>query len=270
MAESRLGPYFDIHCGGEDHLTIHHVNEIAQAEACYGTLLARFWMHGRFLVFDDERMSKSSGSFLTLDRLVEAGYDPLAYRMFLLGAHYRRPLTFNWEALDAATAALERLRRAAHAWGSAGDPDPASIEAFTRCLNSDLNMPQALAVVWGLVRSELPDEVKKGTLLAFDGVLGLGLANWEPPREEIPAEVMEMARRRTEAEEALVRSADWSTRKEFRTTGARFRANLLDDRVDLLFGGDMPCQNGLRRFQHPGAEKAGYILPQPLPNVELE
>ena len=146
-----------------------------------------------------ERMSKSSGSFLTLDRLVDAGYDPLAYRMFLLGAHYRRPLTFNWEALDAATAALERLRRAAHAWGSAGDPNPASIKAFKRCLNSDLNMPQALAVVWGLVRSELPHEVKKGTLLAFDGVLGLGLANWEPPREEIPAEVMEMARRRTEA-----------------------------------------------------------------------
>ena len=199
MSESHLGPCFDIHCGGEDHLAIHHVNEIAQAEACYGTRLARFWMHGRFLVFDDERMSKSSGSFLTLDRLAEAGYDPLAYRMFLLGAHYRRPLTFNWEALDAATAALDRLRRAAHAWGAASDPDPASIDAFTRCLNSDLNMPQALAVVWDLVRSELPDGVKKGTLLAFDGVLGLGLGNWEPPQEEVPAEVMEMVQRRTEA-----------------------------------------------------------------------
>ncbi len=199
MAESHLGPYFDIHCGGEDHLAIHHVNEIAQAEACYGTPLARFWMHGRFLVLDDERMSKSSGSFMTLDSLVEAGYDPLAYRMFLLGAHYRRPLSFNWEALDAAAAALERLRRAAHAWGPAGDPDPASMEAFTRCLNSDLNMPQALAVVWSLVRSELPDEVKKGTLLAFDGVLGLGLANWNPQQEEAPAEVLEMVRRRTEA-----------------------------------------------------------------------
>ena len=105
MSHSHLGPQFDIHCGGEDHLAIHHVNEIAQSEACYGTRLARFWMHGRFLVLDDERMSKSSGSFLTLDSLVEAGYDPLAYRMFLLGAHYRRPLSFNWEALDAATAA---------------------------------------------------------------------------------------------------------------------------------------------------------------------
>ena len=199
MSQSHLGPQFDIHCGGEDHLAIHHVNEIAQAEACYGTRLARFWMHGRFLVLDDERMSKSSGSFLTLDSLVEAGYDPLAYRMFLLGAHYRRPLSFNWEALDAATAALERLRRTAHAWGPAGEPDPASLEAFTRCLNSDLNMPRALAVVWDLVRSELPDQVKKGTLLAFDGVLGLGLADWEPPREEIPAEVEEMVRRRTEA-----------------------------------------------------------------------
>ena len=81
MAEKHLGPRFDIHCGGEDHLTVHHVNEIAQAEACYGTRLANFWMHGRFLVLADQKMSKSSGTFLTLDMLVEKGYDPLAYRM---------------------------------------------------------------------------------------------------------------------------------------------------------------------------------------------
>jgi cysteinyl-tRNA synthetase len=81
MAQKHLGPHFDIHCGGEDHLTIHHVNEIAQAEVCYGTRLANFWMHGRFLVLADQKMSKSSGTFLTLDMLVEKGYDPLAYRM---------------------------------------------------------------------------------------------------------------------------------------------------------------------------------------------
>ena len=133
---------------------VHHVNEIAQAEVCFRTRLANFWMHGRFLVLDEKKMSKSSGSFLTIDGLLERDYEPLAYRMFLLGAHYRRPLTFAWDALDAATVALQRLRTTTHDLGSAGDPDPASIEAFTACVNDDLNMPRALAVVWGLVQEE--------------------------------------------------------------------------------------------------------------------
>lgn len=199
MAAKHLGPLFDIHCGGEDHLTVHHVNEIAQAEVCYGTRLANYWMHGRFLVLDDEKMSKSTGDFLTLDSFIERGHDPLAYRLYLLGAHYRRPLTFTWEALEGARAALQRLRRTTYDWGPAGKPDPTFVDAFTQCVNSDLNMPQALAVVWRLVRSKLPDDIKKGTLMVLDGVLGLGLAAWKPATEETPAEIMEMVRQRAEA-----------------------------------------------------------------------
>ncbi|HCL27751.1 MAG TPA: hypothetical protein DIC52_04860 [Candidatus Latescibacteria bacterium] len=158
----------------------------------------------RTYVFEDvlRRVLEFNGSFLTIDGLLERDYEPLAYRMFLLGAHYRCPLTFVWDALDAATVALQRLRTTTHDLGSAGDPDPASIEAFTACVNDDLNMPRALAVVWDLAQKKLPDDVKKGTLLAMDRVLGLDLAAWAPAREETPQQVMELVRLRSSARQA--------------------------------------------------------------------
>ena len=112
MSAHYLGPFFDIHCGGEDHIDIHHTNEIAQTEACYGTTLANFWMHGFFLQLDEEKMSKSTGNFLRVQTLIDMGYDPLGYRYFTLGAHYRTKLTFNWESMDSASKSLERLRTA--------------------------------------------------------------------------------------------------------------------------------------------------------------
>ncbi|NUM74290.1 cysteine--tRNA ligase, partial [candidate division KSB1 bacterium] len=110
MSEKYLGPFFDIHCGGEDHITVHHTNEIAQTEACHGTRLANFWMHGYFLQLDDAKMAKASGEFLRVQTLIDRGYDPLAYRMLCLGAHYRTQLNFTWESLDGAETALQRLR----------------------------------------------------------------------------------------------------------------------------------------------------------------
>ena len=115
MSAKYLGPFFDIHCGGEDHIPVHHTNEIAQTEACYGTRLANFWMHGYFLQLDEAKMSKSSGEFLRLQMLIDKGYDPLAYRFFCLSASYRAKLNFSWEGLDGAArrsqpAARGRLR----------------------------------------------------------------------------------------------------------------------------------------------------------------
>ncbi|MGH7927954.1 MAG: cysteine--tRNA ligase, partial [Candidatus Binatia bacterium] len=110
MSAKYLGTFFDIHCGGEDHVPVHHTNEIAQTEACHGTRLANFWMHGHFLLLEDAKMAKSSGEFLRMQSLVDRGYDPLAYRYFCMGAHYRAKLSFRWEALDGAQTALERLR----------------------------------------------------------------------------------------------------------------------------------------------------------------
>jgi cysteinyl-tRNA synthetase len=196
MAAKYLGPFFDIHCGGEDHITVHHTNEIAQTQACHGTTLANFWMHGYFLQLDDAKMAKSAGEFLRLQSLIDRDYDPLAYRYFCLGAHYRSKLTFSWEGMDGATAGLSRLRTAYASWGEAGAVDESYLDRFRERVNEDLNMPRALAVTWEVVRSELPAAVKKATITAFDQVLGLGLADWVEPEEAIPPQVMALVEQR--------------------------------------------------------------------------
>lgn len=199
MSANYLGPYFDIHCGGEDHISVHHPNEIAQTEACYGTRLANFWMHGYFLQLDEERMSKSSGEFLRLSSLVERGYDPLAYRFFLLNAHYRTKINFNWESLDGSNKALDRLRMAAFEWGQPGQVDESILENFTQQINDDLNLPRALALTWDMARSELPPATKKATLLEIDKVLGLNIAAWQPSEETIPGELQALLEERQQA-----------------------------------------------------------------------
>jgi cysteinyl-tRNA synthetase len=147
-------------------------------------------------------MSKSAGGFLRLQSLLDRNYDPLAYRFFCLGAHYRARLNFSWEAMDAATTALNRLRAACHQWGEPGEPDQEMLDTFAAQIADDLNMPRALAVVWDLVRSDLSPATKKGTLLRADQVLGLGLAEWQPLAEDVPAFVTELVavRQRARAE----------------------------------------------------------------------
>jgi cysteinyl-tRNA synthetase len=199
MSAKYLGPFFDIHCGGEDHIPIHHTNEIAQTEVCHGTRLANFWMHGYFLQLDSAKMSKSAGGFLRLQTLIERGTDPLAYRFFCLSAHYRSHLNFNWESLDGAATALNRLRLAAHQWGEPGAVDEEYAAKFLAEINDDLNMPRAVAVVWDLLRSGLPASTKKATLLHFDKVLGLGLAEWRPVEEVVPDAIMALVERREQA-----------------------------------------------------------------------
>jgi cysteinyl-tRNA synthetase len=199
MAARYLGPFFDIHCGGEDHIPVHHTNEIAQTQACYGTRLANFWMHGYFLQLDDMKMAKSAGEFLRLQTLIDRGYDPLAYRYFCLGGHYRSKLTFSWEGMDGATAGLNRLRAAYGNWDEGGQADEAYLARFLKEINADLNTPRALALAWELTRSDLPSASKKATMDIFDQVLGLGLAGWVPPEEEIPEQVLALVAQRQEA-----------------------------------------------------------------------
>jgi cysteinyl-tRNA synthetase len=199
MAAKYLGSFFDIHCGGEDHPAVHHTNEIAQTQACHGTRLANFWMHGTFLQLDEAKMSKATGGFLRLETLLERGSDPLAYRFFCLGAHYRARLSFTWEALDAAATALSRLRAVVHSWGAPGTPDESQLQTFTAQVNDDLNMPRALAVVWEVARSDLSTATKKATLLRFDEVLGLELAAWAPLEDAIPEAVMDVVEARQRA-----------------------------------------------------------------------
>jgi cysteinyl-tRNA synthetase len=178
---------------------VHHQNEIAQTLACHGTRLAQFWMHGYFLQVDEARMGKSVGNFLRLQTLVDRGYDPLAWRLFCLSAHYRSKLNFTWDSLDGASTALHRLRAAAHEWGAPGTPDDEFVNDFTEQIHADLNMPRALAVTWDLVKSDLDVAAKKATLLAFDRVLGLRLAEAQPLAEVVPDDVMALVERRAQA-----------------------------------------------------------------------
>ncbi len=187
MAIKYLGETFDIHCGGIDHIPVHHTNEIAQSEAATGKPFVRYWLHGEFLVINEKRMGKSEGNLLTLDWLKNEGVSPLAYRYFCLGTHYRKPLNFSLEAVLSAQKALTNL------YNKIATMDKPAIgcaeyEAkFKEAINDDLNTPQALAVVWEMMKSDYPDSAKKQSLLKMDEVLGLGLKN--VPKLTIPPEV---------------------------------------------------------------------------------
>lgn len=208
MAAKYLGAKFDIHCGGKDHIPVHHCNEIAQSQARHGGTLANFWMHGYFLQTEQARMSKSSGEFLRLDALIERNYDPLAYRYLCLTAHYRNDMKFSWASLDGAAAALARLRAAANvgdAGAEAGEVDAGAVEAFRAELARDLNTPRALAALWAFVRGDAPAPVKRATLLTVDAALGLDVGR-APVVETIPAEVAALASARASARAAR----DWT------------------------------------------------------------
>jgi len=204
MAQKYLGDYFDIHCGGEDHIPVHHTNEIAQTEARVGTRLANFWMHGYFLVQNDAKMAKSAGDFLRVAALVERGYDPLAFRYLCLTGHYRTQLNFTWDALDAAATGLARMRSSFHALrnDAAATPDAHALAQFTTYVNDDLNMPRALALAWDVLRGALPAAVKRASLQRFDDVFGLGLAAWVPARETVPDAISALAQARANARHA--------------------------------------------------------------------
>jgi cysteinyl-tRNA synthetase len=203
MAQKYLGDFFDIHCGGEDHIPVHHTNEIAQTEARVGTRLANFWMHAYFLLSNDAKMAKSAGEFLRLQSLIDRGYDPLAYRYLCLTAHYRTQLNFTWEALDAAAKGFDRLRNGMFALGefdaNFAEPDAGYRERFTAEVNDDLNLPRALALGWEVLRGNLAAGTKKATLLDFDRVFGLGLALWSPKSESIPEPIAALAAARATA-----------------------------------------------------------------------
>lgn len=199
MAAKYLGTQFDIHCGGKDHIPIHHSNEIAQSHACYGTNLANYWMHGYFLQTDQTKMSKSSGEFLRIATLIEKGIDPLSYRFLCLMAHYRSDITFTWDVLDSAAIALDRLRNSYHKLPVGGSADSDFVERFSNAINDDLNTSQGIALAWELLKSSVTDADKKATLDVFDAIFGLELSNWKPVVEDIPEEVHALALQRQQA-----------------------------------------------------------------------
>lgn len=217
MSMKYLGKHFDIHCGGIDHINIHHTNEIAQSEAATGEKWVNYWLHGEFLVMNKAKMSKSAGNFLTIDTLYEKGYDALDYRYFCLGGHYRSQLQFSFESLDAAKKARGNLntktaelkaRTKPASKDALSDAAKAYIAAFTDDISDDLNGPRALARVWTLLKDgALSDSEKLYLLFDFDKVLGLRLKDAQlPPQEscdeEISQEIKDLIEQRNQARKA--------------------------------------------------------------------
>ncbi len=187
MVRALLGQEIDIHTGGEDHIAVHHNNEIAQSEAASGRTFVHYWMHNAFLNMGAEKISKSLGNEVYLADVVAKGFHPLALRYFFLQAHYRTPLSFSWDALAGAAGALERLWKmsADIQKESKGKNAPSEArERFVVALRDDLGTPQALGVLWDSLRNEeyAPEE-KWGLLLDADAQLGLSLLN--PPTQAL-------------------------------------------------------------------------------------
>lgn len=225
MAMKYLGETLDIHTGGEDHIWVHHPNEVAQSESATGKQFVRFWMHGAFLVVgrsgaagDERRMGKSEGNFLRLQTLVDNGYDPLAYRYMCFSAHYRSKLTFTWESLDGAASGYRSLKDfVARARQIGGEEQPWVADyrdRFRSAIADDLNMPQAMAAVQELTR-EAERRGEYGVLEAlydFDRVLGLRLRNAAEEAASPDAEIQALIQERVDARARK----DWSRADEIR------------------------------------------------------
>ena len=178
MSTKYLGSTFDIHTGGIDLASIHHNNEIAQSENICGCPLANYWLHNEFVNVVDNKMAKSEGNQITLKTLTGRSFSPLAYRYFLLLSHYRTPTNFTWEALEAAQNAFNKLKKFSDGLPKGGSVNNNYKDKFREKLDNDLNTPQALAVVWGLVKDKsISPEDKLATLFDFEQVLGLGLSS---------------------------------------------------------------------------------------------
>ena len=241
MSMKYLGENFDIHAGGIDHIPIHHTNEIAQSEAATGKKpWVSYWLHNEFLVMDKAKMSKSAGEFLTLQSLINESYDPLDYRYFLLGGHYRSQLQFSFESLKGARNSRRSLiDKVCNLADKVGIPEARKnidlsdlhglekdvlkyIEAFNTALEDDLSTPRALAELWGLLREGPATQEALAVIFDMDSVLMLGLEDAcrnkannnekDSVNDEFTNEIESLVARRAEAK----KEKDFSTADNIR------------------------------------------------------
>jgi len=227
MSMKYLGDQLDIHCGGTDHIDVHHTNEIAQSEAATGRPFFRWWMHGAFLIIaGGKKMAKSEGNFLTLDNaFIKAGIHPLVYRFAAFQTHYRKPMEYSDESVQAARNGLSHLQNQIRQIAGIGvDPqNNISVEhknKFLEAVNDDLNMPRAMAAVQELLKSNISDGQKYTTILDFDRVLGLDLDTLDQP-EDLPSEVQKLFDARQKARDAKEWEASDRLRDEIQALGYR-------------------------------------------------
>jgi len=231
MSTKYLGEQFDIHTGGKEHVPVHHTNEIAQAYGAFGHQTANYWLHNEWLVVKGAKASKSLGNVYLVSDILDKGINPLALRYLIMTSHYRAGLEFSWESLGAAQTALSRLyENVAMLRDKTGSvpvraggvklSDPKGVKAkcwqekFIEAISDDLNMPQALALVWEMLKSDLEDDQKYGLLLDWDRVLGLNLKQFKVKSEKF--KVDEEIQKLVDEREKLRREEKWQDADEVR------------------------------------------------------
>ena len=179
ISMKHLGEYMDIHCGGIDNMFPHHTNEIAQSESFMGHKWVNYWFHVHHLNDETGKMSKSKGDFLTVSLIESKGYDPLAYRLFCLQSHYRKPLTFSYDALDQMQATYKKLKKRIASLASDGAVDEAAVaqwhDKFVDEVGSDLNTSMGITLVYDVLKADLSDATKRAVIEDYDKVLSLDL-----------------------------------------------------------------------------------------------
>ena len=206
MSIKYLGDTFDIHTGGEDHIWVHHPNEIAQSECYTGKKFVNYWLHGAFLVVGDGgKMSKSSGEFLRLQTLIDKGFLPVHYRMMCVSSHYRSKLTFTEESLTGAKNAYENVRdfiaRAVQIGGERPDWADEYVKKFEDAISDDLNMPVAMATLNEMISKAL--KTKQFNILEdlykFDKIFGLGFKEIAENASNLEEEFVQLIEERKQA-----------------------------------------------------------------------
>ncbi|PIO08001.1 cysteine--tRNA ligase [Candidatus Pacearchaeota archaeon CG10_big_fil_rev_8_21_14_0_10_34_12] len=209
MSMKVLGEKIDIHTGGNDLIFPHHTNEIAQSEASTGKKFVNYWMHAGFLRMKDEKMSKSKGNILILKDIIKKGFSPMDYRYLCLTTHYREPLIFSFENLEAAKKSLQRLRNIIFETKGDGTTNKNYLEKFKKAVEDDLNIPKALQIMWIFLRDKNANG-KIRTIKKMDEILGLKLL--EKEKTQVPSEINKLAEERQKARE----NKDWKKSDEIR------------------------------------------------------
>lgn len=203
MSSKYLGKTIDIHTGGVDHIPVHHENEIAQSEGASGKKFVNIWFHYNFLMVDNQKMSKSLGNIYTIDDIIKKNFDPLALRYLFLQSHYRQIANFTWKSLKSAQESLLKLKNIISELKNKNQDENLSqsnhdinsyIKKFNQYISNDLQIPQALAVAWDMLKSDLNSQKKLNLILNFDKVFGLNLD--KVSIHHISSEIMNLANQR--------------------------------------------------------------------------
>ena len=231
-----LGEHLDIHGGGVDNIFPHHTNEIAQSEAYLGHKWCNYWFHNEHLLDQTGKMSKSKGAILTVTKLKENGFDPLAFRFMCLNSHYRKQLVFSYDALTQAESTLKKLRNKIKSLSDSGEFDRNLYKIYNNKfileISNDLNTANAITVIYELLKdSYVSDKTKISLITSFDEVLSLNLISNEEENLENDAYIKEKIAERNEAK----KNKNYVLADEIRDNLLKEGIKLIDTREGTIY-----------------------------------